>query len=105
MKKDKKIKIKITLSGPRACGKSVMAVLLHDFLKSLGTNVKLTGYDFEPKGLCTSRFIQDNIQNIRMIFKKFDKWQVEIHERFASDRSSGEKAIQQAIRRLKTWKE
>lgn len=75
---EEKVDIKITLSGERACGKTVMAVFLKRMLESLGAEVILTGFDFEKHGS------QQYIKHVETMPKRFDKSRITIFEEMAN---------------------
>lgn len=66
--KDKKIPIKIVISGNRACGKSVMAQYLADMFEQLGAEVIHKDPDLERK-----MSFKAQKEYYRNVEKRFDK--------------------------------
>lgn len=75
---DDKVKITITLSGERACGKTVMAVFLMNLMRSMGASVSLHGDDFDKHRCPRSR--DEYIQYALRVPKRFDKMDIRIVE-------------------------
>ena len=66
--KNKKIPIKIVISGNRACGKSVMAQYLADMFEQLGADVIHIDPDLERK--MVSKHQKEYYRDVK---KRFDK--------------------------------
>lgn len=66
--KNKKIPIKIVISGNRACGKSVMAQYLADMFEQLGAEVIHRDPDLERKMVAKQQ--KESYRNVK---KRFDK--------------------------------
>ena len=96
---DDKVKITITLSGERACGKTVMAVYLANLMRSMGASVSLHGADFEKFRSAHDRDIY--VDYIRLyVPKRFDKMDIHIVEETPGYHDS---SVEVAQKNLKIW--
>ena len=99
--KDKKIPIKIVISGNRACGKSVMAQHLADMFESLGAEVKHIDTDIEDKMLA-----KHNREYYRKLKKEFYKQVITIKVKdVVCTEKNYEKQFKYAQEYLKKWRE
>ena len=95
---DDKVKITITLSGERACGKTVMAIYLANLMRSTGASVSLHGDVFNKYR--SSREREEYINHVLHIPKRFDKMDIHIVEETPGYHES---AVEVAQKNLKIW--
>ena len=99
--KNKKIPIKIVISGNRACGKSVMAQYLADVFENLGATVIHKDPDLERKSVA-----KYNREYYRNVEKQFDKQVITIKVKdVICTEKNYEKQFKYAQEYLKKWSE
>lgn len=99
--KNKKIPIKIVISGNRACGKSVMAQYLADMFEQLGAEVIHKDPDLERKMVA-----KHQKEYYRDVKKRFDKQVITIKVKdVICTEKNHEKQYKYAQEYLKKWGE
>lgn len=100
--KNKQIPITITLTGKRACGKSVMAQYLADIFTAMGANVELID---DP--VRTNQQRAENIKYYRSVKKKFYKHKITIKVKTPEYKSPDgyDKGFKTARKYLEIWGE
>lgn len=100
--KDKKIPIKILISGNRACGKSVMAQYLADVFANLGAEVINNDPDLERKSV--AKYNREYYRNVEKQFNK-QKITITVKNVACKNEKDFDKQLQYAKEYLKKWGE
>ena len=102
--RNKKIPIKIVISGNRACGKSVMAQFLADMFANLGAEVIHKDPDLERK--MSFKAQKEQKEDYRNVEKRFDKQVITIKVKDVKcTEKNYEKQYKCVQEYLKKWRE
>jgi len=100
--KDDLINIKISISGKRAVGKTMLVAKLKQIFELLGANVVLEPENLHPLARKPYEMsIEDNMAKKCV----WDMWNITIQEKLSEDLSfeNFEKEMMEAVKRLETW--